>query len=173
MYTHAPSSYRCPFCLVAAGCEDPAVATRQADVVLRRDLALAFIAADWRPNNPGHVLVIPTLHYENLYALPFEAGAQIQAVVREVALAMKRAYGCAGVSTVQHNEPAGNQDVWHYHVHVFPRYPDDDLYRSPKRPTTPDERAPYAEWLQHELTIAGNAATSNHEQSSRLPADFS
>lgn len=156
MYTHAPPEYCCPFCLIAAGIEDPAVATLQADVVLRDDLVVAFVAADWRANNPGHVLVIPAEHHENIYDLPYAVGARIQAVVREVALAMKRAYRCDGVSTVQHNEPAGNQDVWHYHVHVFPRFDGDDLYRSPKRPTTSEERALYVERMRQALVSVGH-----------------
>jgi hypothetical protein len=45
-----------------------------------------------------------------------------------VATAMKTLYRCSGVSTRQHNEPDGNQDVWHFHQHVFQRYPGDDLY---------------------------------------------
>jgi hypothetical protein len=44
----------------------------------------------------------------------------------------------------QHNEPAGNQEVWHYHLHVFPRYARDDLYGSLYRETTLEERLPYA-----------------------------
>jgi diadenosine tetraphosphate (Ap4A) HIT family hydrolase len=44
------------------------------------------------------------------------------------ALAFSRR-GADGTSTRQHNEPAGNQDVWHYHEHVFPRYDGDELYR--------------------------------------------
>jgi histidine triad (HIT) family protein len=51
-------------------------------------------------------------------------------LVREVAIAIRQTYGCKGVSTRQHNEPAGNQDAWRYHVHVFPRYADDQLYSS-------------------------------------------
>jgi histidine triad (HIT) family protein len=74
--------------------------------------------------------VIPAAHFENLYDLPDALGADIHRVARRVAIAMKTAYGCAGVSTRQHNESAGNQDVWHYHLHVFPRYPGDDLYGS-------------------------------------------
>ena len=57
---------------------------------------------------------------------------------------MKAAFSCDGVSTRQHNEPAGYQEVWHYHLHVFPRYGADELYRSSARRTTVDERAPYA-----------------------------
>jgi histidine triad (HIT) family protein len=43
---------------------------------------------------------------------------------------MKIIYQCDGVSTRQHNEPAGNQDVWHYHVHVTARFSDDNFYSS-------------------------------------------
>ena len=45
-----------------------------------------------------------------------------------MALTMKVVYSCDGISTRQHNEPAGNQDVWHYHLHVTPRYKDDVFY---------------------------------------------
>ena len=54
---------------------------------------------------------------------------------------MKTAFGCPGVSTRQHNEPAGNQDVWHYHVHVFPRWHGDRLYGSEGGPADPAECA--------------------------------
>jgi histidine triad (HIT) family protein len=62
---------------------------------------------------------------------------------------MKRIYDCDGVSTRQHNEPAGYQDAWHYHVHVFPRYEGDYLYntRHLPLPATAEERAPYARRL--------------------------
>jgi len=84
----------------------------------------------WWPRNPGSVLVIPNGHYENVYDLPVELGTPIQRAVRSAAIAMKAAFGCDGVSTRQHNEPDGNQVVWHYHVHVFPRWSDDRLYES-------------------------------------------
>ena len=45
---------------------------------------------------------------------------------------MKESYGCEGISLHQYNEPAGNQDVWHYHLHVIPRWPNDDLYANYK-----------------------------------------
>ena len=66
---------------------------------------------------------------------------------------MKTAYGCEGISTRQHNEPAGMQEVWHFHLHVFPRYLDDGLYaRTAERfLTTPSQRLPYAEKLRAEL----------------------
>lgn len=64
---------------------------------------------------------------------------------------MKQVYECDGTSIRQHNEPAGGQDMWHYHMHVFPRYTDDDLYHAKARLTTPSERRPYAEKLRSVL----------------------
>ncbi|WP_034263105.1 HIT family protein [Actinospica robiniae] len=146
--THAPAGYVCPFCRLAAGGED--WLNSQRDIVRRTPEAMAFIAPRWWPNNLGHVLVVPTGHYENLYGLPPDAGHAVHDVVREVALAMRDTYGCDGISTRQHNEPAGNQDVWHYHVHVFPRYAGDDLYRTKPmaQSASPELRLPYAERLR-------------------------
>lgn len=68
---------------------------------------------------------------------------------REIAIAIRQTYGCQGVSTRQHNEPAGNQDAWHYHVHVFPRY-DDELYASAPYPqfVTAEQRQRYTDRLR-------------------------
>lgn len=125
----------------------------QGDIVLRTEGAMAFIGPRWWPRNPGHVLVVPIGHYENLYDLPPEAGHAVHDQVREVAVAIRRTYGCDGVSTRQHNEPAGNQDVWHYHVHVFPCYAGDDLYRSQPNAesASPEQRLVYAERLRGQM----------------------
>lgn len=50
----------------------------------------------------------------------------------------------------QHNEPAGSQDVWHYHLHVIPRYSGDGFYAElpQKVATTPGEREPFAQGLR-------------------------
>lgn len=66
---------------------------------------------------------------------------------------MRATYPCDGVSTRQHNEPGGGQDVWHLHVHVFPRRIGDDLYASHQdtRWAAPEERATYAARLRAEL----------------------
>jgi histidine triad (HIT) family protein len=79
--------------------------------------------------------------------------ASVYSTVRRVAIALKNAYECDGTSTRQHNEPGGNQDVWHLHVHVFPRYLGDRLYERSEemRWATPAERAPYAAKLRAAL----------------------
>ncbi|HEY2327028.1 MAG TPA: HIT family protein [Gaiellaceae bacterium] len=140
-------SSECAFCRVAAG--GATRNTSQADVVLHTELTTAFIGAKWWVNNPGHVLVIPNAHYENLYDTTDDVLGAVYATVRRVALAMKTAYGCNGISTRQHNEPAGNQDVFHLHVHVFPRWRDDELYEHHNETWWPsaEEKLPYAEKL--------------------------
>ena len=151
MYNHAPPDYDCPFCRVANKTyTDTYPITRPEDVFLQTDLATAFIAAGTWPNNPGNVLIIPNQHFENIYDLPLEYATEIQRLARAIALAMKAVYRCEGISTRQHNEPHGSQDVWHYHVHVFPRYANDDLYvLSPmRRTTTLEERLPYVQKLK-------------------------
>lgn len=153
MYNHASDEYQCPFCRIVQGGEGGGpTGSQQDDVVYRDDEVTAFVASHWWPNNPGHVLVVPSEHYENIYDLPPELGTAIQRIARRLALAFKATCGCDGVSTRQHNEPAGNQDVWHYHLHVFPRYANDHLYLQGKRPTTPDERRPYAVKLRKFLS---------------------
>ncbi|MCL2195693.1 MAG: HIT family protein [Oscillospiraceae bacterium] len=144
MFSHAPAGYICPFCLLCAGIENEHVLSVQADVFYRDDDITAFIAATCYPNNKGHVLIIPNMHVENIYTLPDDLTAKIHAFSRRVALALKAVYGCDGVSTRQHNEPCGYQDVWHYHLHVFARYAGDQLYACKDELLPPAERAVYA-----------------------------
>ncbi|WP_018348000.1 HIT family protein [Longispora albida] len=146
--SHEPPGYACPFCRLVAGGGDHIADQR--DVVRRTSGALAFVSPRWWPKNHGHVLVVSAGHHENLYDLPPEAGHAVHDLVREVAVAIRETYGCDGVSTRQHNEPAGYQDVWHYHVHVFPRYDGDLLYGTKPHPefVPAADRLPYAERLR-------------------------
>lgn len=150
-WSHEPAGYQCPFCAFLSGRDD---VNDQRDIVLTTDLATAFVAPRWWPNNRGHVLVIPNAHHENLYDIPQAYGHAVHDAVQRVAVGMRATYGCDGVSTRQHNEPAGYQDVWHYHVHVFPRYEGDQLYASQALPgwVPQAEREPYATKLRDYFT---------------------
>lgn len=148
-FKHAPVDYECPFCKIVRG--EGSSNTTEDDVVLRDDNVTAFMASKNWPNNRGHVLVIPNGHYENVYELPDELGTPIQSAVRRIALAMKFAYDCHGITIRQSNEPAGDQDVWHIHVHVYPRYDGDSLHLTAGKATTPEERRPYTEKLRDAL----------------------
>lgn len=156
MHSHAPAGYICPFCDWLAGNETDL--KRNDDIVYQDESVTAFVAPKWWKNNPGHVIVIPNEHYENIYDIPNETLSLVYAVVKEVATALRDAYdGCTGTSTRQHNEPSGNQDVWHFHVHVHPRYDNDDLYlnHDEKRFVTPEERKHYADILRPHLESRG------------------
>ncbi|MBA2607646.1 MAG: HIT family protein [Actinobacteria bacterium] len=126
MISHAPADYRCPFCRnLNEGKGDWPL-----EIVHLYDEVAVKLNIKWWRNNPGAVLVVPRAHYENVYDLPIELGTPMQEAIRDAAVAMKQAFDCDGVSQRQHNEPAGHQDVWHYHVHVFPRFEGDHLYQS-------------------------------------------
>jgi len=144
--THAPEDYDCPFCHRARGGAN--AFTRQDDLIYRDDDVIAFLSLDWFASTPGHVLITPVAHIENVYALPDELGTPMQRAIGRVARAMKVAYACTGVSINQNNEPDGNQDVWHYHVHVFPRFPGDRKGRQRFERTTAEQRAPYVAKLR-------------------------
>lgn len=149
MALHAPQGYDCPFCRYASGGENELV--QQRHVVARTQDTMTFVSPRWWPNNRGALLIVPVDHYENLYELPDRLGEPLLRATRRAALALKQAYGCPGVSTRQHNEPAGNQDVWHFHIHVFPRYPDDQLYRERPFWADPEAMAERAERLRRAL----------------------
>ena len=151
MKLHAPADYKCPFCRVVSGIEDEFVRTKQDDIVYQSQKVTAFISSGWWPHNPGHVLIIPNQHCESTSSLPLELDLEITKVKRIIIDALYNSYNCPGVSTRQHNGPDGGQDVWHYHLHVFPRYENDRLYKLDQRATTPEERLPYAQKLREYL----------------------
>ena len=153
MRCHAPPDYSCPFCLVVAG--EATDWNTQSDVVVRDAETTAFVCPKWWEAAPAHVLVVPNDHFENIYEIPDSALAAVYRTAKRVAAAMLGVYGCDGTSTRQHNEPGGGQDVWHFHVHVFPRIAGDQLYErnAETRITSAEERAAYAERLRRTLTI--------------------
>jgi histidine triad (HIT) family protein len=153
MYTHAPTDYICPICLGVQGIENDKTLIRNSDIVYKDEQVMVFIASYFIGNNPGHLIVVPIAHFENMYDLPDAIGAHIFSTARKVAIAMKQAYQCEGVMTLQNNEPASGQHAFHYHLHLFPRYENDDIHThmTKKRETNADERLPYAEKIRKYL----------------------
>lgn len=128
MHNHAPADYICPICLGVQGIENDKTLLKLQDIVYIDELVTAFINSFWIKNNPGHVIVVPNTHYENIYDLPDNIGAHIHKIARKISVAMKKAYHCDGITTMQNNEPAGDQHAFHYHFHIFPRYKNDNLH---------------------------------------------
>lgn len=73
----------------------------------------------------------------------------IHQLAKKISFALKECYKCDGISTRQHNGPGGRQIVWHYHLHVYPRYNEDDLYRTDGKLSAPEDRLNYAEQLRN------------------------
>ncbi len=152
MYNHAPSEYICPYCSFVQGKENVQIPLAQTDIVFQSADLTAFIATRKWINNQGHVLIIPNQHFENIFDLPVTLAEQFHILTKKIALAMKADYKCDGITIRQHNEPAGDQHIWHYHLHVIPRYKDDEFHNSPRVLFDVSERAEYArklkKWLE-------------------------
>jgi histidine triad (HIT) family protein len=152
LFKHMPDDYICPFCLVVKGEEDEEnklVQTKQEDIIYKDDYVTALIATLWWPNNKGHVVIIPNKHFENIFDLPIDYAVRIHQLSQQIAFALKDCYECDGISTRQHNEPGGSQDVWHYHLHVYPRYHNDNLYFTNGKLSTTKDRLTYAMKLKN------------------------
>jgi histidine triad (HIT) family protein len=146
MYNHEPENYLCPFCIYV---QDKNFKHK----VYQDDYLTAFISSAMWPHNPGIVIIVPNKHIENIYDMPDTLLAEIHILAKKIALAMKTGYRCHGVSTRQHNEPAGNQEVMHFHFQVIPRYNDDNLYINHKKKSDipPAERARLAAIIKANL----------------------
>jgi histidine triad (HIT) family protein len=151
MYNHAPENYICPFCLLIQGIKSEHVYSIQSDIVYYDDAITALISSHQWPNNHGNVIIVPNEHFENIYDLPLRYAHDIHKMAKRLAIAMKMVYSCDGVSTRQHNEPAGNQDVWHYHLHVTPRYKNDNYYGTLREFMPIIEREKHAATLKKSL----------------------
>lgn len=114
----------CPFCAIAAGDGD-------AHVVYEDDDAVAFL--DAHPAVEGHTLVAPVEHYEELLDAPAGLVGHLFRAVHAVAPAVVDAVDADGVTVVQSSGAAAGQDVFHLHVHVVPRFEDDDISLAPRR----------------------------------------
>ncbi|HTV85822.1 MAG TPA: HIT family protein [Dyella sp.] len=144
----AKQPYECPFCGIAKTLPSPAL---ESAVVLVDANVFALIPTHHYAGIKGNCLVIPRGHYENVLDIPDNLGSEFFRATRRLAHAMQNAFRCEGISTRQHNGPAGDQDVWHYHLHVFPRYPNDGLHAGRKVPYSTEERMELAASLRAAL----------------------
>jgi histidine triad (HIT) family protein len=153
MYNHQPKDYVCPLCIFVKGEETKY--NKRSDILFEDDKTMAFVSPQWWKNNVGHIIVIPKKHTENLYETPDDIVAHVHIQAKKAAIALKETYHCDGITIIQHNEPSGNQDVWHYHVHVFPRYEDDTFYKNfdHRKYVEENERKPYADKLKNYLYV--------------------
>ncbi|SNS54344.1 histidine triad (HIT) family protein [Actinomadura meyerae] len=83
------------------------------------------VLAPLDPLAPGHMLVIPTAHYDDIFAMPSGLLAETMAMVQRLATAMRTALGAGGVNLLHASGPGSEQSVPHMHLHVVPRWQGD------------------------------------------------
>lgn len=93
--------------------------------VYEDDNFLAFM--DINPISIGHTLIIPKHHCKNALDTPDDVASKIYHIVVKVAKAVKKAFNADGINIVQNNEASAGQVVFHSHIHIIPRYENDNV----------------------------------------------
>ncbi len=121
----------CIFCKLANG--DIPTRTIYEDETFR-------VFLDAAPATKGHALIVPKDHAANLYELPDETAAKTLVLAKKMATDMTEKLGCDGFNIVQNNGEIAGQTVFHFHMHLIPRYKDDaNMDRFVWNPTSPSD----------------------------------
>ena len=107
----------CIFCKIIAG-EIPS------SKVYENEQVLAFL--DISQVTPGHTLVVPKEHFRNMLEMDGEAAGQLFACIPTIARKVMKATDAKGMNIINNNEEIAGQTVFHTHVHLAPRYTEDD-----------------------------------------------
>lgn len=105
----------CIFCKIAAG-EIPSNTIYEDDKFK--------VILDLSPAAKGHSLIIPKEHYANLFELDEEVAAEAMKLAKKMATHMKEVLNCDGFNLLQNNGEVAGQTVFHFHMHLIPRYKD-------------------------------------------------
>lgn len=108
----------CIFCKLANG--DIPTATLYEDEDFR-------VILDANPASKGHALILPKEHYADLYELDDEVAAKVMVLAKKMVTKLRDVLGCDGYNIVQNNGECAGQTVFHYHLHLIPRYEGDDV----------------------------------------------
>ncbi|MCI8783765.1 MAG: HIT family protein [Dorea sp.] len=108
----------CIFCKLANG--DIPTATLYEDDDFR-------VILDAGPASKGHALIIPKEHYANLYELDDGLAAKVMILAKKMITKLTDILGCDGYNIVQNNGEAAGQTVFHFHLHMIPRYKNDGV----------------------------------------------
>lgn len=83
------------------------------------------VILDAAPATKGHALILPKEHADNLYELPDETAAKVLVLAKKLAKDMAAKLECDGLNLVQNNGIVAGQTVFHFHMHLIPRYKED------------------------------------------------
>lgn len=108
----------CIFCKLANG-EIPTNALYEDDIVK--------VIFDANPAAKGHVLILPKEHFDNIYELDDDTAEHVFKVATKISKAYKKALDFDGLNIVQNNGKVAGQTVFHFHMHLIPRYKGDQV----------------------------------------------
>lgn len=120
----------CIFCKIAAG-EIPSKTIYEDDMFR--------VILDLNPATRGHGLILPKNHYANLYELPEETAGEVMKLAKKMTAIMTDKLKCDGFNLVQNNGEHAGQTVFHFHMHLIPRYKDDGQELGWKEESTTQE----------------------------------
>lgn len=103
----------CIFCKIAGGEIPSATVYEDSDFRVILDLG---------PASRGHALILPKEHFKDLCELDESVAAKVLPLAGKIGTAMKEVLGCSGFNVVQNNGETAGQTVFHFHVHIIPRY---------------------------------------------------
>ncbi|WP_418750170.1 HIT family protein [Frisingicoccus sp.] len=106
----------CIFCKIANG-EIPASTVYEDDMFR--------VILDMSPATKGHALILPKKHMADIFEMDSETAEKAFVLVAKVAKGMKAALNCDGLNIVQNNGEVAGQTVFHFHMHIIPRYEGD------------------------------------------------
>lgn len=94
---------------------------------------------DLGPATRGHALILPKKHYTNIYELDDNIASKVFVLAKKMAGAMTKAFNCDGFNVIQNNGKFAGQSVFHFHMHLIPRYINDNAIKFWEAGETTDE----------------------------------
>ena len=120
----------CLFCKIVSG-EIPCYK------VYEDENFLAFL--DINPVNLGHTLIIPKKHSANILEIDEKLAKEIMPVIQRLSKKIKTVLSCDGINILINSEAGAGQIIFHTHIHIIPRFKDDDLQHWPSKKFSPEE----------------------------------
>ncbi|MCR5358239.1 MAG: HIT family protein [Lachnospiraceae bacterium] len=123
----------CIFCKLANGVFETNMIYEDDDFAVILDAA---------PATKGHALIIPKEHYSDIYELDEEVAGKAFKLAKKLAAHMSKKLDCDGFNIVQNNGEAAGQTVFHFHMHLIPRYKNDNAFIQwkPTEPSPEDQK---------------------------------
>ena len=85
------------------------------------------VIMDLAPATKGHSLILPKQHYKNLYEIADDTAAKVLPLAKKMANLMTEKLGCDGFNIIQNTNEVAGQTVFHFHMHLIPRYSQDNV----------------------------------------------